>query len=262
VTEVEAPSYEGTWDVERVSGLLPPLLGVRKRIRDTRGETAVSRLPGAPFDVVGNELRYRGPLAGFVDVLEPSGAGFDGRALFRGTEYARFRLTPAKGDGMTSIKDQLVKHIDEAIAMEENVKRMLDSMISTMDDPQVIDLLEHHKLETEQQSQRLRRRLEAHGASPSMVREAGGIIGALAKMPLDMVRGDKAGRNARDGYATEHMEIASYQLLERVATRAGDEETAEVARQNRAEEEAMARKLDEHWDLFADLSLRADGVTV
>jgi ferritin-like metal-binding protein YciE len=81
-------------------------------------------------------------------------------------------------------------------------------------------------------------------------------------MPLDMVRGDKAGRNARDGYATEHMEIASYQLLERVARRAGDEETAEVARQNRAEEEAMARKLDEHWDLFADLSLRADGVTV
>ena len=163
---------------------------------------------------------------------------------------------------MSSLHDQLVKHIDEAIAMEENVKRMLDGMISTTDDPQIIDLLEHHKMETEQQSQRLRRRLEAHGASPSMVREAGGILGALAKMPLDMVRGEKAGRNARDGYATEHMEIASYQLLERVAMRAGDEETAEVARQNRAEEEAMARKLDEHWDTFAELSLREQGAAV
>ena len=81
-------------------------------------------------------------------------------------------------------------------------------------------------------------------------------------MPLDMVRGEKAGRNARDGYATEHMEIASYQLLERIATRAGDEETADVARQNRAEEEAMARKLDEHWDTFAEQSLRSEGVTV
>ena len=163
---------------------------------------------------------------------------------------------------MGSLNDQLVKHIDEAIAMEENVKRMLDGMIQTTDDPGVIDLLEQHKVQTEQHSQRLRARLEAHGASPSMAREATGIIGALAKLPLDMVRGEKAGRNARDGYATEHMEIASYQLLERIATRAGDEETAEVARLNRADEEAMARKLDEHWDHFAELSLREEGVTV
>ena len=163
---------------------------------------------------------------------------------------------------MGSLNDQLVKHIDEAIAMEENVKRMLDGMIQTTDDPQVLDLLEHHKLETEQHSRRLRQRLEAHGATPSMVREATGILGALAKLPLDLVRGEKAGRNARDGYATEHMEIAAYQLLERVATRAGDEETAEVARENRADEEAMARKLDEHWDTFAELSLREEGVAV
>ena len=163
---------------------------------------------------------------------------------------------------MGSIQDQLVKHIDEAISMEENVKRMLDGMIETTDDAGVIDLLEHHRVETEQHSQRLRGRLEAHGASPSMVREATGILGALAKLPLDMVRGEKAGRKARDGYATEHMEIASYQLLERIATQAGDEETAEVARLNRAEEEAMAEKLDEHWDTFVQLSLREEGVTV
>jgi ferritin-like metal-binding protein YciE len=135
-------------------------------------------------------------------------------------------------------------------------------MIQTTDDPQVIDLLEHHKVETEQHSQRLRGRLEAHGASPSIGREAVGILGALAKLPLDLVRPEKAGRNARDGYATEHLEIASYQLLERIATRAGDEETAEVARLNRAEEEAMARKLEEHWDLFAEASLREEGVPV
>jgi ferritin-like metal-binding protein YciE len=254
----------GVWNVERVGGLLPPLLGMRKRIGRTSGTTTAGPVR-ARFDVVGRELRYRAPFGGFVDVLEPDPDGvgsWNGRALLHGREYGRFRLTPVKGGRMSSLQDQLVKHIDEAIAMEENVKRMLDGMISTTDDPQIIDLLEHHKMETEQQSQRLRRRLESHGASPSMVREATGILGALAKMPLDMVRGEKAGRNARDGYATEHMEIASYQLLERVATRAGDEETAEVARQNRAEEEAMARKLEEHWDTFAELSLREQGATV
>ena len=163
---------------------------------------------------------------------------------------------------MSSLHDQLVKHIDEAIAMEENVKRMLDGMIQTTDDAQVIDLLEHHRHETEQHSARLRARLDSHGGTPSLAREAVGILGALAKLPLDLVRPEKAGRNARDAYATEHLEIAAYQLLERIARKAGDEETATVAAQNRTEEEAMAHRLDELWDVFAEASLREEGVPV
>jgi ferritin-like metal-binding protein YciE len=107
----------------------------------------------------------------------------------------------------------------------------------------------------------MKNRLEAHEASPSKVKEAGGILGALMKSVLDMARGEKAGRNARDGYATEHLEIAGYQLLERIALKAGDEETAEAARENRQDEEAMAKKLDAHWDKFAELSLEEEGVT-
>jgi ferritin-like metal-binding protein YciE len=160
------------------------------------------------------------------------------------------------------LKDQLVKHIDEALAMEQNVLRMLDGMIETTEDEEIKSDLRQHKLETEQHVDRIQRRLEAHDASPSMVREAGGIMGALTKSVVDMVRGEKAGRNARDGYATEHLEIASYQLLERIAEHAGDTETADVARQNRADEEAMAKKIEGHWDKFAELSLKEEGATV
>jgi ferritin-like metal-binding protein YciE len=251
---------DGVWDVKRTGGLLPPLYGLRKRIHGLRGRTELGRV-SVPFDVVGSELRYRGALEGFVDVLTAVPDGWSGRALYRGREYGRFRLIPARRETM-DLHGQLVKHIDDAIAMEESVKRMLDGMLQVMDDPQVVDLLEHHKVETEEQSLRLRRRLEAHGASPSVVREAVGIMGALAKLPLDILRPEKSGRLARDAYATEHLEIASYQLLERVATRAGDEETAQIARQNRSEEEAMARRLDEHWDLFAETSLREEGAAV
>jgi ferritin-like metal-binding protein YciE len=160
------------------------------------------------------------------------------------------------------LKDQLVKHIDEAYAMEQNILRMLDGMIETTDDQEIKSELRQHKLETEEHAERMQQRLEANGASPSMVKEAGGIAGALMKSVVDVARPEKAGRNARDGYTTEHLEIAAYQLLERIAEHAGDEETAEAARLNRADEEAMAKKLDKHWDKFAELSLHEQGVSV
>jgi ferritin-like metal-binding protein YciE len=55
------------------------------------------------------------------------------------------------------------------------------------------------------------------------------------------------------------MEIAAYHLLERLAKKAGDQQTAEVARQNRADEEAMARKIDSNWDRFMELTLKTPG---
>ena len=120
--------------------------------------------------------------------------------------------------------------------------------------------LERHKKETEQQAERLEDCLREHGASPSRVKEAGGVMGALMKSVVDMARGDKAGRNARDGFATEHMEIASYQMLERVARKAGDKHTAAVARQNRAEEEAMARSIKAKWNKIFEQSLKEEGI--
>jgi hypothetical protein len=84
---------DGLWDVKRVSGFLPPTVGVRKRISGTNGVTKVGPLPGVPFDVVGPSLRYRAPFRGFVDELEPAGDGFEGRATFRGRQFGRFALT-------------------------------------------------------------------------------------------------------------------------------------------------------------------------
>jgi len=83
---------DGVWKVERLGGLLPPLVGVEKRISGTRGETKVGPLPGIPFDVRGLSLHYRRPLEGFVDELEPDGTGYLGRATFRGREFGRFAL--------------------------------------------------------------------------------------------------------------------------------------------------------------------------
>ena len=158
------------------------------------------------------------------------------------------------------LQQKLIDYIEDAHALEQNVSRMLDSMISTTDDPEISQMLKHHKEETERQEQRLRERLDALGAGTSSRKQAQSIVSALLKGTADQVRGDQAGKNARDGYVTEHMEIAAYQLLERLAQRAGDTETAEVARQNRAEEEAMVRKIDANWDRFLDLTLAENDI--
>lgn len=158
------------------------------------------------------------------------------------------------------LHEKLGDYVEDAHAMESNVREMLESMISTTDDPEIRQALEHHMQETERHEQRLRERLDAMGRGTSTRKEAQSMVGAMLKGLTDQVRGDKAGKNARDGFVTEHMEIAAYELLERLATRAGDTETAQVARENRRDEEAMAQKIASNWDKFLELTLREEGI--
>jgi hypothetical protein len=92
---------DGLWKVERRSGVLPPLAGMRKRIDGPRGETLLGPLR-VPFDVLGDELHYRRPLNGFVDLLHVvDGDHVRGRATFRGHEYGQFDLQRIKERGIT-----------------------------------------------------------------------------------------------------------------------------------------------------------------
>jgi hypothetical protein len=85
---------DGMWNVERIGGALPPMNGVRKRIEGNRGVTLAGPVR-MRFEVRGLELRYRAPFAGLVDLLEPDGDGYRGRATFLGREFGRFRLRRA-----------------------------------------------------------------------------------------------------------------------------------------------------------------------
>jgi hypothetical protein len=92
---------DGAWNVKRLSGLLPPMVGVHKRISGSSGETRVGPLFGVPFDVVGLNLHYRAPFAGFVDRLERRGDGYFARATFRGRVFGRFALERTHDEGGT-----------------------------------------------------------------------------------------------------------------------------------------------------------------
>ena len=109
------------------------------------------------------------------------------------------------------LREKLIDYIQDAHAMEQNVLRMLDSMIATTKDNETVARLQQHRRESERHEQLMRGRLEALGKSPSMTAEATAIGGAMLKGVGDQMRTDKPGKNARDGYITEHTEIAAYE---------------------------------------------------
>jgi ferritin-like metal-binding protein YciE len=268
---------EGDWRVRRLGGLLPPMIGVRKRIRGDRGETRIGLLPGWPLRVERREGRvamiYGPPFSALVDEVWAGAHGsWLGRSTLAGRELGRFRMhrrgyndtRPEEGNALTQqrLRRKLVEYVQNVHAMEQNVLLMLDSMIVTSRDAEVVEMLRQHKAETRRQERALHERLKALGGFglASAGKDIAAIAAAQAKGVADLWRADKAARNARDAFVTEHLEIAAYELLERLAERAGDPETAEIARANRAEEEAMAERIASKWDRFLDLTLAEEGI--
>ncbi len=272
---------EGDWHVERLGGLLPPMVGVRKRIRGESGETRFGPFLGYPFTVERREgyvaLAYRPPFSGVVDEVRAAPDGsILGRSVLGGRELGRFRMVRIgyhdgvreRGENVTHddrLRAKLVNYVQNVHALEQNVLLMLDSMIVTTNDEEIVRLLKRHKEESRRQQQRLGERLKALGGGPGLAsasKDLAAIATAQVKGIADVFRSDKPVQNARDAFVTEHLEIAAYEVLERLAERAGDEETAAVARENRAEEEAMAERIAENWDRFLDLALAEQGIRV
>ena len=162
---------------------------------------------------------------------------------------------------MATIQEQVVKYLTDAHGMEEQSLRSLRSSIASAEVPQLQQLFEQHAAETQRQQQRLAERLEQLGASPSKLKDVGNAAVSVGKGLVDGVRSDNAGKNLRDAYIGESLEIVSYELLVRVADRAGDSGTAELARTLLAEERATLSKLESLLDVAADASLQTEGAT-
>jgi ferritin-like metal-binding protein YciE len=117
----------------------------------------------------------------------------------------------------------------------------------------------HHREETETHLRLVEERLAAHGADASRAKDAAGWIGGLGMACFARVQPDTPGKLAFHAHSYEQMEFAAYRLLERVASLAGDEETAATARRIGDQEEAMAERIAGRFDEAVDDSLRELG---
>jgi ferritin-like metal-binding protein YciE len=168
-----------------------------------------------------------------------------------------------------SEQQKVVQYLNEAHATEQALVRVLQSQIAMTPRGSYRSALETHLRETRGHAERVARRLEAlgQGSNPLMVvvgavETAIGQVLALGKTPFDLVRGsggeEKVLKNAKDACATEALEIATYTALERLAGRAGDDETARLAASIRADEEKMLQRVLRELPKLTDAVVRAD----
>jgi ferritin-like metal-binding protein YciE len=157
----------------------------------------------------------------------------------------------------TEIDEQLTKYLTDAHSIEEQALVQMRLAPRIAGDPGLASIFREHWAETEGHERRMRERLEAHGGAPSRIKEvvmkAGGVGFAL----FASSQPDTPGKLVAHAYSYEHLELASYELLIRVAERAGDDDTADAARTIRHQEDAMARRLADSFDRAAEASLRA-----
>jgi ferritin-like metal-binding protein YciE len=126
-------------------------------------------------------------------------------------------------------------------------------------DPTIADAFERHIGETENHEQRVRERLEALGDKPNKLKDIAGAASAPAFVLFAKSQPDTPGKLVTHAYSYEHMELAAYELLSRVAERGHDEETVAMAKDIAEQESAMASRLSDNWDRAVEASISASG---
>jgi ferritin-like metal-binding protein YciE len=154
-----------------------------------------------------------------------------------------------------TIQEQIVKYLADVHAIEQQALPQVKLGPKLAHNPTIAAAFERHIGETEDQERRVRARLEALGGSPSKIKDITGTASGPIFALFAKSQPDTPGKLVTHAYSYEHMELAAYELLARVADRAGDAETASLARDIAEQEREMAGRLSDSWDLAVTASL-------
>lgn len=158
------------------------------------------------------------------------------------------------------IDAQLNAYLADAHAIEAQARQLLDKSVKLAEGTALESIYEQHLVETEQHEQLITARLDARGAEPSKVKDAMLRLGAINWGGFFSAQPDTLAKLAVFSYAFEHLEIASYALLNRVANATGDSETAELSERIIKEETDAARSIRSHFADALDATLAQRGL--
>jgi ferritin-like metal-binding protein YciE len=160
-------------------------------------------------------------------------------------------LALSDGEGVEASLDA---YLADAHAIEQQALQLLRAAPGLVTDDELKEGFAEHLRETEEHERLVRERLEARGGSPSAAKDAALRIGGMQVGAFFAGQPDTNAKVSGFAFAFEHLEIAAYELLERVARRAGDMQTTATAERILGEERAAAEKLARRWDHAASPS--------
>jgi ferritin-like metal-binding protein YciE len=162
--------------------------------------------------------------------------------------------------GADDVREQVVKYLADAHAIEAQAIRLLEKAPDIAGAPALEELYADHLGETHDHQELVAERLSALGGSPSRLKDAAMRAGALNWGLFFQAQPDTPHKLAAFAYAFEHLEIASYEQLKRVARRAEDAATVEMADGILASEHEAASRLSGAFSVAVEASLEAAGV--
>ena len=154
-----------------------------------------------------------------------------------------------------SLDDQLTKYLTDAHSIEQQALVQMRRAPQIAGDQEIAEAFSRHLPETEMHESLVAQRLQARGASPAALKDFAGKVTGAGFALFAALLPDTPGKLVVHAFSYEHMELAAYELLARVAERASDRETAQAARQIRQQEQEMADRLSNLFDRAVEASL-------
>ena len=173
------------------------------------------------------------------------------------------RAVEASLDGVApaELPQRVVSYLTDAHAIESQSQAVLERAPGALGDPRLTAPFDHHLEQTREHRRLVDDRLQELGATPSALKDAAMRLGGLNWSAFFQTHPDTPGKIAAFAYALEHLEIAGYEQLARVAERAGDAATAGLVRRILVEEREAAAEIAARFDAAADASLSEVGAT-
>src|SRR5918994_33159 len=156
---------------------------------------------------------------------------------------------------------QLGKYLADAFAIESQALQLLEQGQAIAGEPDLKKVFADHLDETRVQQAAIRSRIEARGERPSRFKSVLLRVGGVNLGAFFGLQPDTPAKLAGFAFAFEHLEIAAYEQLLRVARRAGDDQTARIAERIVGEERAAAAAIRARFEPTVDAALSAQGVS-
>ena len=149
------------------------------------------------------------------------------------------------------VESALTSYLADAHALEQQAITLLGRAATIAGDPAFVEIYERYLEESREHATAVERRLGAHDSGPSTLKDAAMRLGGLNWSAFFQAHPDTPGKLAAFAYAFEHLEIAGYELLARVAAHAGDEHTRDLCMDILTQERAAAGAIAGTFERYA-----------